>query len=513
MVTKKATWLQAGFHVLGVWFFLEGALSLGRRLTPGVFPEKLLSYGFPGNLLFLLLGACLFLGARRLASQALFSSGREEPVREGWNEHPFLESLFFLAGVYLLFKIVPMLPNALSGLLRKLGYYEGPNTSGLLIFLSTGVLLVLSWYFLSGAPWVRRAAAGEEGTFRSGGGGPSLSRRDILESAGRVMGVYFLVSGVVTMAQEAWDWNRPYDSLAPFLGGVVWLILGFLLAAEAHRVVPLLLKEDGPASAGDSSLPGFRDFLEAGFLAMGAWFLLGAVLELIPPLAARFLQGGTSGRDLGAAIYGSFWEAYGRNLARAVLSLLLLFQARRLAGWCAGRGAEGGEPSPGSLPLPREAEKTGFLAGGILLGIFILADTFFSLVFFLTGDSSGWLLRVLSLAVALLVLWGTPFLAGVLYPAGKERPGGARPSPPLLDPALRIMGLWFLSKGILNLPFSLYMTSGPLEGSYTWPLVLQGFLQVLAGALLLFGSHRFASFLSRGESSAAAALPGKEASP
>ncbi len=491
MTVKKVIWLQSGFRVLGLWFFLEGALSIGRQLTPGTFPGKFLSYGFPANLLFLLLGAGIFLAARKLALSPRFSAGGDEPVPSRWNEHPFLRALFFLAGVYLVFRIFPVLPAAVSGLFRKLGYYEGPNTPGLLVFFSTGALLILSWYFLRGAPRLRRFVAGEEEALRAESGGRPLSLGELLETLLRIMGGYFLIDGGVTMVQELWGWSRAYDSWAPFLGGLIWMVLGFLLLTRAHGLTPLLLKEDGPVME-DSSPPGSRAFLEAGFMALGVWFLGQAVLGLVFPLGSELLAPG--GAAQGA--FGSFWQAYGRHLVAAFLSLLLLFKAGSLAGWCLGGSAAEEEVSSRGRNLSGETERRGFLAGGLLLGVFLLSNGVFSLPFFVFEGTSQWLLYLVLLVLALLVVLGAPFLASALYPAGKEGEGAGEVSPPLLDPALRVMGLWLLVMGLVQLPLPASTAFQTGAWRIMGAALLQLLLQVILGAFLLFGARRLGALLS-----------------
>ncbi len=501
MTVKTVIWLQSGFRVLGLWFFLEGALSIGRRLTPGFFPGKFLSFGFPANVLLLLLGAALFLGARKLASSPRFSAGGDEQAPRRWNEHPFLRALFFLAGVYLLFRIVPMLPNALSGIFRKLGYYEGPNTQGLLVFFSTGVLLILSWYFLRGAPRIRRFAAGEEQTYQAEGEARPLFLGELLETLLRILGGYSLVFGGVTMIQELWAWSRAYDSWGPLLGGLVWMVLGFLLLTRAERVVPLVFKDDGPVVEG-SSMPGSRAFLEAGFLALGVWFLAGAVLGLAGPLGELALGSGMKG-----SIYGSFWEAYGRHLVVALLSLPLLFKARSLAGWCAGGGKAEDVSSARTGRFSLETERRGFLAGGLLLGIFLLLGWVFSLPFLLFHGPSQWfLILVVFLVLVLLVILGVPYLARTLYPAGKEEGKEGMSRPPLLDPALRVMGLWLLVMGLLQLPGSVYTALNPGAWRVMGPAVLRDLFQAALGAFLLFGARRATRLLPGRERSPASAL-------
>ena len=503
-MTKKVIWLQSGFRVLGLWFFLEGALSLGRRLTPGFFPGKFLSFGFPGNFFLLLLGAVLFLGARKLASSPRFSAGGDKETPYRWNEHPFLRALFFLAGVYLVFRIVPMLPNALSGIFRKLGYYEGPNTSGLLVFFSTGVLLILSWYFLRGAPRIRRFAAGEEKTYPAEGEAKPLFLGGLLEVLLRILGGYFLVFGGVTMLQELWAWSRGYDSWAPFLGGLVWMVLGFLLLTRAERAVPLVLKEDGPVMEGGSSMPGSRAFLEAGFLALGVWFLAGAVLGLAGPLGELVL-----GSGMKESMYGSFWEAYGRHLVAAVLSLLLLFKARSLAGWCAGGGKAEEVSSAGTGRFSLETERRGFLAGGLLLGIFLLVNVVFALPFLFLRGFSQWLLFLVFLVLALLVVLGAPYLARTLYPAGEKEGKEGEARPPLLDPALRVMGLWLLVMGLPALLVSAYTAFETGAWRVMGPALFRDLFQAALGAFLLFGARRATRLLPGGERSPASALRGE----
>ncbi len=503
MTAKKVIWLQSGFRVLGLWYFLDGALSIGRRLTPGLFPGKFLSFGFPANLLLLLLGAALFLGARKLASSPRFSAGGDEEASYRWNEHPFLRALFFLAGVYLVFRIVPMLPAALSCIFRKLGYYEGPNTSGLLVFFSTGVLLILSWYFLRGAPRIRRFAAGVEEAFQAEGEAKPLSLGELLETLLRILGADFLVFGGVIMIQELWGWSRGYDSWAPFLAGLAWMVLGFLLLTRAGRVVPLVLKEDGPVMEG-SSMPGSRAFLEAGFMVLGVWFLAGAVLGLAGPLGELVLGSGMKG-----SIYGSFWEAYGRHLVVAVLSLLLLFKARSLAGWCAGGGKAEEVSSAGPGRFSLETERRGFLAGGLLLGIFLLLEVVFSLPFLFFWGSSQWLLPLVFLVLALLVLLGAPYLARTFYPAGEDGGKEGISRPPLLDPALRVMGLWLLVMGLPALLVSAYTAFEKGAWRDMGPALFRDLFQAALGAFLLFGARRVTRLLPGGERSPAPALRGE----
>ena len=507
-MTRKIVWVQAGFRLTGIWFFLDGGLSLGLRLAPGLFPGKFYSFSFPANLLSLLIGPALFFAAPRLAAFPLFtgSGGAREKAR--WNEDSFLKVLFPLAGIYIGFKVLPMTPALGKAFFRKRGYLEAVNSPGLLMLLSFGIFLALIWYFLTGAPGIRKLAAVREEEGMAEGGDTSLSRREVLECLLRVSGSFLSVQAVLILLQAAWGGGGGPYGWGKIAGAVLGGALGVFLLVKGDLPASLLLRDGNPG--GDASPPGMAAFLEAGFLATAFWFLVNALVALSGLLFGLVL--GTGSFPV-AGNHGSwwttFWNQYGGQLTNLALSIYVLADTRRRLPKILGSG--GGEDPGAEGPLfARETAGTAFLLGGLLLGVYFVEETLFGLPVIIALSMSQWIFLVILSAAALLLFFGAPVLSNLLYKPGGEEGLPPRPAFSILDPFLRFLGLWLLLRGLMALPVSVSMwATAPQDKVLFVAGILQNLLQCLLGVFLLFDARRALRLLP-GSKSSSVSVPREE---